>query len=72
MSTLSSIATRSKNYTMLFIFVYWLSTLTVIYLIMEKSEIKCSLKNIPIPSKESYQLNLIDKIESLVKPTEMQ
>ena len=34
---------------------------------MEKSEIKYSLKNIPIPSKESYQLNLIDKIESLVK-----
>ena len=34
---------------------------------MEKSEIKCSLKNIPIPSKESYQLNLIDKVESLVK-----
>ena len=34
---------------------------------MEKSEIKYSLKNVPIPSKESYQLNLIDKIESLVK-----
>ena len=34
---------------------------------MEKSEIKYSLKNIPIPSKESNQLNLIDKIESLVK-----
>ena len=34
---------------------------------MEKSEIKYSLKNIPIPSRESNQLNLIDKIESLVK-----
>ena len=34
---------------------------------MEKSAIKYSLKNVPIPSKESYQLNLIDKIESLVK-----
>ena len=34
---------------------------------MEKSEIRYSLKNIPIPSKESYQLNLIDKIKSLVK-----
>ena len=31
MSTFSSIATRYKNnYTMLLIFVYWLSTLTVI------------------------------------------
>ena len=34
---------------------------------MEKSEIDYSLKNIPTPSKESYQLNLIDKIESLVR-----
>ena len=34
---------------------------------MEKSEIIYSLKNIPIPSKESYQLNFIDKIKSLVK-----
>ena len=34
---------------------------------MEKSEIRYSLKNISIPSKESYQLNLIDKIKSLVK-----
>ena len=34
---------------------------------MEKSEIKYSLKNIPIPPKKSYQLNLIDKIGSLVK-----
>ena len=34
---------------------------------MEKPEIKYSWKNVPIPSKESYQLNLIDKIESLVK-----
>ena len=34
---------------------------------MEKSEIKYSLKNIPIPPKESYQLNLIDKIEKLVE-----
>ena len=34
---------------------------------MEKSEIKYSLKNIPVPSKKSYQLNLIDKIKSLVK-----
>ena len=68
MSTLSSIATRYKNnYTMLLIFVYWLSTLTVIQLIMEKSEIKYSLKNIPTPSKESYRLNVVDKIKSLVK-----
>ena len=34
---------------------------------MEKSEIKYSLKNIPVPPNESYQPNLIDKIESLVK-----
>ena len=34
---------------------------------MEKSEIKYSLNNIPTPSKESYQLNLVGKIESLVK-----
>ena len=34
---------------------------------MEKSEIKYSLKNIPIPPKVSYLSNLIDKIESLVK-----
>ena len=34
---------------------------------MEKSKIKYSLKNIPIPTKKSYQLNLIEKIESLVK-----
>ena len=34
---------------------------------MQKSEIKYSLKNIPILSKESYELNLIDKIESLAK-----
>ena len=34
---------------------------------MEKSEIKYSLKNIPIPSKECYQLKLINKLKSLVK-----
>ena len=34
---------------------------------MEKSEIKYSLKNIPTPSKESYRLNVVDKIKSLVK-----
>ena len=34
---------------------------------MDKPEIKCSLKNISIPSEEFYRLNLIDKIEILVK-----
>ena len=34
---------------------------------MEKSEIKDALRNIPIPSQKSYQLNLIGKIKSLVK-----
>ena len=34
---------------------------------MEKSEIKYLWKKIPKPSKESYQSNLTDKIESLVK-----
>ena len=34
---------------------------------MDKSEIKYSLKNIPITPKEPYLSNLIDKIESLVK-----
>ena len=34
---------------------------------MDKSEIKYSLKNIPITPKESYLSNLIDKIESLAK-----
>ena len=67
LSTLSSIATEFKYYTALFIFVYWLSTLTVIQQIMDKPEIKCSWKNISIPSEEFYRLNLIDKIEILVK-----
>ena len=67
LSTLSSIATEFKYYTVLFIFAYWLSTLTVIQQIMDKPEIKCSLKNISIPSEEFYRLNLIDKIEILVK-----
>ena len=34
---------------------------------MEKSDIKYLLKNTPIPSKESCQLNLMDKMESLFK-----
>ena len=34
---------------------------------MRKSEIIYTFKNIPIPSTEAYQLNLIDKIESLVE-----
>lgn len=34
---------------------------------MEKSEIKYLLKNIPIPSQESCQLNLMDKMDSLFK-----
>ena len=33
---------------------------------MEKINFNYSLKNIPIPSKSSYQLELIDKIESLI------
>ena len=40
---------------------------TVIKLIIEKSEIKYSFKNLPITLKKFYQLNRIDKIESLVK-----
>ena len=31
---------------------------------MEKINFNYSLKNIPTPSKSSYQLKLIDKIES--------
>ena len=34
---------------------------------MEKINCNYSLKNIPIPSKSSYQLKLIDKIESVIK-----
>ena len=34
---------------------------------MEKSEIKYSLKNNPILSKESYKLNVINKIKNFVK-----
>ena len=65
LSTLSSFATGFKNYTTLIVFVYWLGTPTGNELIMEKSEIKYSLKNIPIQSIPlSYQLNLMNKIES--------
>ena len=34
---------------------------------MEKINFNYSLKNIPLPSKSSYQLKLIDKVESLIK-----
>ena len=34
---------------------------------MEKINFNQSLKNIPIPSKSSYQLKLFDKIESVIK-----
>ena len=34
---------------------------------MEKINFNYSLKNIPIPSESSYQLKLIDKIESVTK-----
>ena len=34
---------------------------------MEKINFNYSLKNIPVPSKSSYQLKLIDKIESVIK-----
>ena len=34
---------------------------------MERIKFDCSLKNIPIPSKSSYQLQLIDKIKSVIK-----
>ena len=34
---------------------------------MERTKFDYSLKNIPLPSKSSYQLQLIDKIESAVK-----
>ena len=34
---------------------------------MEKLDIDYSLKNIPIPSNESYLMKLIEKIESVVK-----
>ena len=33
---------------------------------MEKINFNYSLKNIPIPSKSSFQLKLIDKIESVI------
>ena len=36
-------------------------------LTMEKLDIDYSLKNIPIPSNESYLIKLIEKIESVVK-----
>ena len=34
---------------------------------MEKINFNYSLKNIPVPSKSSYKLKLIDKIESVIK-----
>ena len=34
---------------------------------MEKLDIDYSLKNVPIPSNESYLIKLIEKIESVVK-----
>ena len=34
---------------------------------MERKKINFSLKNIPIPSKKWYQLQLIDNIESAIK-----
>ena len=34
---------------------------------MEKINFNYSLKNIPTPSRSSYQLKLIDKIESVIK-----
>ena len=34
---------------------------------MEKLNINCSLKNIPVPSKDSYLKYLIVKTESLIK-----
>ena len=34
---------------------------------MEKVNSNYSLKNIPVPSTSSYQLKLIDKIESVIK-----
>ena len=39
----------------------------VFKLTMEKLDIDYSLKNIPIPSNESYLIKLIEKIESVVK-----
>ena len=41
--------------------------LIVLKLIMEKLDIDYSLKNIPIPSNESFLIKLIEKIESVVK-----
>ena len=35
---------------------------------MEKIYFNYSLKNIPLPSRTSYKLQLIDKIESVIKP----
>ena len=35
---------------------------------MEKIYFNYSLKNIPVPSRTSYKLQLIDKIESVIKP----
>ena len=40
-------------------------TYTKIY--MEKINFNYSLKNIPVPSKSSYKLKLIDKIENVIK-----
>ena len=34
---------------------------------MEKIYFNYSLKNIPVPSRTSYKLQLIDKIESVIK-----
>ena len=34
---------------------------------MEKTNYGYSLKNIPVPSKRSYNLKLIEKIESVIK-----
>ena len=35
---------------------------------MERVHLNYSLKNIPIPTKSSYHLKLIDKIESVITP----
>ena len=34
---------------------------------MEKINFNYSLKNIPVPSKSSYKLKLIDKIENVIE-----
>ena len=46
-----------------------MSTLLAFNTVMEKQQLRYSSKNIPIPSKRSYKLQLMEKIELVIKRT---